>query len=155
MPKCSGPTCWTRGWSTPRGLLRVGAGRREERRLRVRMVAMRPTSGNRERAHPIVAADHPEGLFLQKNRHTRGRNVSPSPTPTIQCKATRPRPSRPAGKRPEDTDRQHDPRPAAEDHVDANEQADYPEGGLGEPTPDVGPQHQADEAVDHDPWPAV
>jgi len=41
IPKCSGPTCWTRGCSTPRGLpTEVGIRRREGRRQE-RVVAMR------------------------------------------------------------------------------------------------------------------
>jgi hypothetical protein len=44
MPKCSGPTCWTRGWSTPRGLATLSLGRRRAGRRRVREVAMRRAS---------------------------------------------------------------------------------------------------------------
>src|SRR5438876_12194475 len=56
MPKCSGPTCWTRGWSTPRGLPTDVGTRRREGRLRERVVAMRRASKKPDRAHPIFAA---------------------------------------------------------------------------------------------------
>src|SRR5581483_4340996 len=67
MPKCSGPTCWTRGWSTPRGLPTDMGTRRPEGRLREREVAMRQASKKMDRAHPIFAAGASEReLFKTK-----------------------------------------------------------------------------------------
>src|SRR5712691_8247340 len=45
MPKCSGPTCWTRGCRTPPGLATVAEARRAAGRLRERVVDMGPASG--------------------------------------------------------------------------------------------------------------
>src|SRR6266545_8420415 len=54
MPKWSGPTCWTRGWSTPRGLPTVATVRRGPGRRRVREVAMRGASQQMDGLIPLL-----------------------------------------------------------------------------------------------------
>ena len=46
MPKCSGPTFWTRGWKAPRGLW-TASGRWLRGRLRVREVDIETASGKK------------------------------------------------------------------------------------------------------------
>src|SRR5713226_2409502 len=58
MPKCSGPTFWTRGWMTPLGFCRTSWGRDRDRlRLRVVTIAMPP---KRVRNNPILKHGSPE-----------------------------------------------------------------------------------------------
>src|SRR5947209_3070184 len=74
MPKCSGPTCWTRGWLTPCGFCRK-CGEWERERLRVRVTAIGTTSKKGDKGSPILFAGSPEGYsFSRKPTDKRSYN---------------------------------------------------------------------------------
>src|SRR5438094_9673915 len=65
MPKCSGPTCWTRGWKVPLGLCRTAEWRARGRR-RVWALDMGTTLQREKLGSPILPTGSPDGLFLSK-----------------------------------------------------------------------------------------
>src|SRR5207302_7654405 len=73
MPKCSGPTRWTRGWITPRDFwmntLRCGW-----RRFRERVVDMRATSEVRDHTSRFLDGG-PKCSYLLTKLHTRCQGV--------------------------------------------------------------------------------
>src|SRR5216684_7989789 len=72
MPKCSGPTCWTRGWKVPRGLCRTSVRRDRERRQVV--VADMGTHLQKEIGRiPILLDGGPECVFFLEKQHMAHR----------------------------------------------------------------------------------
>src|ERR1700720_929754 len=76
MPKCSGPTFWTRGWTEPLGL-GISWGRRDGRRGA--FVAMINNLGERGQgradSHKVVWAGAGEKNLLSGLPHPRGQDV--------------------------------------------------------------------------------
>src|SRR5947209_1209152 len=74
MPKCSGPTFWTRGWKVPRGFWTASGGRARGRR-RVRELDIGTASGEGVGHTPILSEGSPNAISLSRNQHTRGHHT--------------------------------------------------------------------------------